>query len=158
MQAAGLITYVNTIAARTKWLREKRGLSQAALAARAGVTQSTIGNIESGVRKHPRELLAIAAALDTYPQWLQSGKGPWDLLASGAHGVQEESAGYGAPMSPTMANLIEQLGAMLSAMTPMERTSIAALIERVIEDPGLAKDAAATAAKLAPGPPPPMLT
>lgn len=54
--------------------RERAGLSQPALAERAGVSQGTIGNVESGLRKRPRELLAIAAALGVSPQWLETGK------------------------------------------------------------------------------------
>ncbi len=41
----------------------------------AGVTQSTIGNIEAGLRKSPRELLAIAAAVKVSPEWLKTGRG-----------------------------------------------------------------------------------
>ena len=37
--------------------------------------QSTIGNIEAGLRKRPREILKIAAALGVLPQWLETGEG-----------------------------------------------------------------------------------
>ena len=36
-----------------KGLREKKGLSQRALAAKAGVTQAYIAELESGARKNP---------------------------------------------------------------------------------------------------------
>lgn len=75
-QPSGPITGVRNIADRLKWAREKKGLSQPQLAAAAGVSPGTIGNIESGHRKQPRELLAIAAALGVEAQWLKDGVGP----------------------------------------------------------------------------------
>lgn len=75
MQARTTITLVNSIADRLKQAREDKGLSQPALAERAGVTQGTIGNVEAGLRKNPRELLAIAAALGVEAEWLKSGRG-----------------------------------------------------------------------------------
>lgn len=51
-----------------------KNLTQEDLARAAGVTQSTIGNIEAGTRKSPRELLAIAGALGVDPLWLKTGK------------------------------------------------------------------------------------
>ena len=70
------ITAVNSIADRMKQAREAAGLTQPQLAKKAGVSPGTIGNIESGTRKQPRELLAIAAALRVTPTWLQSGTPP----------------------------------------------------------------------------------
>jgi transcriptional regulator with XRE-family HTH domain len=87
MQDVGQITKVKnlrTIAERMKELREARGWSQEQLAEKAGVTQGTIGNIESGLRKQPRQLLALAKALDVEPDWLQSGQGPMRLHPAAA--------------------------------------------------------------------------
>lgn len=84
MQWGGAITLVSnetghdlsTIGGRLKWARVTRtDLSQEELADRAGVSQGTIGNIESGARKNPRELLAIARAANVSAEWLKSGKG-----------------------------------------------------------------------------------
>lgn len=80
MQATGLITSVNTIGERIKWAREQRGLSQAKVAKAAGVSTSTIGNLEAGLRDKPRELNAIAAALAASPAWLESGRGSWEAF------------------------------------------------------------------------------
>lgn len=75
MQAQTTITTVNTIAERLKQTRESLGLSQEQLAAAAKVSQGTIGNVESGLRKNPRELLSIAKALGVRPEWLKDGVG-----------------------------------------------------------------------------------
>lgn len=84
MQAPGLITFVTeeedqlrTLGDRVKWARKERGLSQAALGKAAGVSQGTIGNIEAGIRRQPREIVQIASALDASVTWLSSGKGEW---------------------------------------------------------------------------------
>lgn len=66
---------METIATRVAERRKELGLSQAQLAARAGCSQGTIGNIESGTRTNPRNLLALAAALEVYPEWLETGDG-----------------------------------------------------------------------------------
>jgi phage repressor protein C with HTH and peptisase S24 domain len=67
------ISPMETIAERLKKKRESLGLSQQDVAMRSGVSQGTIGNIESGLRKEPRELLAIAAAIGVSPHWLRHG-------------------------------------------------------------------------------------
>jgi transcriptional regulator with XRE-family HTH domain len=68
---------VKTIAERLAHARETVAkLSQDELAQQAGVSQSTIGNIEAGLRKNPRELLAIAKAAGVHAEWLKTGRGP----------------------------------------------------------------------------------
>ena len=75
-QEASNITGVKTIAERLKTARKEAKLTQPALAKLAGVSPGTIGNIESGIRKDARELLAIAKAVGVNAEWLKSGKGP----------------------------------------------------------------------------------
>lgn len=72
---SSLITDVITISERLKDAREAANLTQGQLAVKAGVSQGTIANIESGTRKNPRELMAIAKAANINPEWLKSGKG-----------------------------------------------------------------------------------
>lgn len=79
---SSLITDVITIAERLKDAREAAGLTQEQLATRAGVSQGTIANVESGMRKNPRELMAIAKATKVNAEWLKSGKGPRALTDS----------------------------------------------------------------------------
>ncbi|MEN6081598.1 helix-turn-helix transcriptional regulator [Chromobacterium piscinae] len=61
---------------RLRSAREKRGMSQEVLAARAGVSQSTISALELDPTRKPRDLLKLAKVLMVAPQWLQYGKGP----------------------------------------------------------------------------------
>lgn len=75
-QASVPITGVKTIADRLKAAREAAHLKQDELALKAGVSQGTIGNIESGIRKRPRELIAIAEAVGVHPKWLETGRPP----------------------------------------------------------------------------------
>lgn len=67
---------LGTLAARLVEAREGVGLTQEAFAKKAGVAVGTIGNLEAGTRKRPRDLLAIAAAAGVRPEWLETGKGP----------------------------------------------------------------------------------
>ena len=73
---ASIITNVRTLAERLKAAREAEGLAQEELAAKAGVAQSTIGNIEAGERKRPSTLPQIAAALGRRAEYLRTGRGP----------------------------------------------------------------------------------
>ncbi len=66
---------MNTLAERLTYARELRGLSQAALAEKAGCSQSTIGNAESGTRKTLRNIAAVARALEVSVDWLADAKG-----------------------------------------------------------------------------------
>lgn len=68
---------MKTFAERLKWARNQKELSQAALSDRVGISQSTIGNLESPAskRKTSRFILPISLALNVDPLWLAEGKG-----------------------------------------------------------------------------------
>ncbi|WP_434627584.1 helix-turn-helix domain-containing protein [Chromobacterium sp. CV08] len=68
---------------RLRNAREKRGMSQEALATRAGVSQSTISALELDPTRKPRDLLKLAKVLMVSPDWLQSGKGPREPAVRG---------------------------------------------------------------------------
>lgn len=89
-----LITDVKTLANRIKESRERLKLTQAELAKASGVSQGTIGNLESGIRKSAREILSIAAALGVSPQWLVTGKTTLDPQLHTHHTVREPDPGY----------------------------------------------------------------
>jgi phage repressor protein C with HTH and peptisase S24 domain len=64
-----------TLSERLKEARVESGLTQAALAERAGVDQSTIATLETGERKGTKQIVAIARALGVEPDWLSEGHG-----------------------------------------------------------------------------------
>jgi transcriptional regulator with XRE-family HTH domain len=67
------MTNVMTLGERLKQSREALGLSQAELARKAGMTQGSIGNLETGTRKSAKNILVIAQALGVDAMWLQYG-------------------------------------------------------------------------------------
>lgn len=75
---------MQTLPERLKHARLERGLSQAELAAAAGVAQSTVGNIEAKHRKSAGSLPLLAAALKVNHAWLAWNQGPKDLTPSNA--------------------------------------------------------------------------
>lgn len=103
-------TDVKSIKDRTREAREALGLSQIELAKRAKVSPGTIGNLEAGTRKSPRELLAIAAALKVNAEWLKSGKGPREAGAA-----QPERAPPGAHA---------ELLAFFDELPPLEQAAV----------------------------------
>jgi len=62
----------NIIGKRLKDTRKLRKLTQAQLALKAGVSQGTIGNIESGLRGYGESLVDIANALEVSPEYLRA--------------------------------------------------------------------------------------
>lgn len=75
----GIRLDMDTLASRLTHARELRGLTQTQLAKLAGVAQSTIGNIEAGIRGGLNSLAPIAHALEIRYQWLRDGDGAMDL-------------------------------------------------------------------------------
>lgn len=70
-----MITNVQTIAERLKQARDRKGWTQGELAVAAGVSQGTIGNIESGARQAKASLVPISEALGVNWKWLALGEG-----------------------------------------------------------------------------------
>ncbi|RFP19147.1 helix-turn-helix domain-containing protein [Duganella sp. BJB475] len=66
---------VNGLAERLAWARAQREWTQKELADLAGVSQSTIGNLESGVRDSARKITTIAKVLGVNATWLAEGTG-----------------------------------------------------------------------------------
>lgn len=70
---------MNTFRDRVKNRRKELGLSQDALAKKAGLSQTTISDIERGRNDGSREILDLACALKVQPHWLVSGAMPKEL-------------------------------------------------------------------------------
>jgi transcriptional regulator with XRE-family HTH domain len=73
---------MESIGARVRKVRLERGLSQAELGKRVGLTQSTIQEFETGDVKRSKKLLEIAAELGVRQEWLLTGKPPVEAGAS----------------------------------------------------------------------------
>ncbi|QQA77036.1 MULTISPECIES: helix-turn-helix domain-containing protein [Pectobacterium] len=65
---------METISQRLKQKREELKMTQAQLAAKAGMKQQSLQQIEAGTTKRPRFLFELANALQCDPHWLQYGK------------------------------------------------------------------------------------
>lgn len=132
-----------TIAERLKSAREAAGLSQEELAKRAGVSQGTIANVEGGVRKNPRELLAIARAASVNAEWLKSGKGQRQTDQAGQnHAVQELPADYAVSRSGKndIAHHVSQIGVLLAGIDDVRRAAIAEMLSAVARKPEQAEE------------------
>ncbi|WP_354407046.1 helix-turn-helix domain-containing protein [Variovorax atrisoli] len=111
-------------------IREQRceiGWSQVQLADEAGVTQSAIGNIESGLRQRPRELVSIARALRVSPEWLETGKGPKT--------ERPPLQFVGADAEPSVRALVEYLAEIAAQQRPTLRKNLANLLVDLVEHP-----------------------
>lgn len=74
----------NTLAARLRMARKVKGWSQQDLANRAGTTQAVIQKIENAKSLRPRNVEAIANALDVEVAWLMFGAGETSRLSKEA--------------------------------------------------------------------------
>lgn len=64
---------LDSFAERLTFLREERQLTQAQLAVKSGLSQATIGNLETGRNKGTKKILELAKALHITPEWLIQG-------------------------------------------------------------------------------------
>lgn len=70
---------MNTFGERLKAARKAHGITQAELAKLAGISQTTIADIERGRNKGSTEVLKLAKSLEVSPDWLATGKGTREL-------------------------------------------------------------------------------
>lgn len=64
-----------SLSQRLSKLMIEQNLTEAALGQKAGISQQAIHKIVTGETQNPRNLIAIASALDVDPTWLAHGKG-----------------------------------------------------------------------------------
>lgn len=73
-----------TFGERLREARKAAGLTQAALAQRSGVSQTTVSDIERGRNSSSAEAVALALACGVMAEWLAEGRGP--MRAAGGQG------------------------------------------------------------------------
>ncbi len=71
------------LAHRVEQRRMSLGMTQAELGSKSCLAQTSIHNIETGETKRPRNIEALAKALDCSPEWLQFGIGEIDNAVTG---------------------------------------------------------------------------
>jgi phage repressor protein C with HTH and peptisase S24 domain len=81
---------MNTFSERVRNRRKELGLSQLELAKKAGLSQTTISDIERGRNDGSRELMPLAKALKVRPEWLSDGTIPmlYGMDESGYDNIQ----------------------------------------------------------------------
>ncbi|CAB3846930.1 hypothetical protein LMG2828_01739 [Achromobacter piechaudii] len=67
---------MQTFSDRVRARRVELGLSQVELAKKAGLSQSTVAQIERGRNSRSAHILNLAEALKVHPRWLEGGDGP----------------------------------------------------------------------------------
>lgn len=72
---------------RLRECRKAKGFTQAKLALLSGVSQGTIGNIESGIRGYGESLIDIARALNVSADYLRCESDKADLISTDAEGT-----------------------------------------------------------------------
>jgi len=118
---------MNTIAIRLRHAREVvRHLTQDQLAVLADVSQSTVGNIESGTRQGKASLIKIAKALRVSQDWLIDGVG--DIEPTGLLPVSK-------PQTTTVAQALEALDAALAPLDTQARRIAVGMLSG-LESPG----------------------
>ena len=95
-----------TLATRLREARKSHKWSQQDLANRAGTTQAVIQKIENGKSLRPRNIVAIADALDVDPSWLMFGATETAQLPPEAIAVAKA---WSELSEPDRSNLKDQL-------------------------------------------------
>lgn len=114
---------MKTVAERLKKARERKEWSQAQLAAAAGLSQSTIGNIESGIRQARGSLPELAKVLGVSYEWLANGVGELDA----EEGQQAQHSAYSTE-ALALAWLLDQITNRLDK-TMANHAATAAILE-----------------------------
>jgi transcriptional regulator with XRE-family HTH domain len=102
---------------RLRHVRKLRGLNQAELAKKAGVSQASVSELETGESRSPwgTNLVRLAQTLKVSPEWLASGKGQMD--------------GYEAPLPPEALKMAKEW----LRLTPEVRSRIADMITEMVK-------------------------
>lgn len=127
-----------TLGERLKRLRKAAGLTQSKLAAKVGLTQSAIGNIEAGTRGYGASVVLIAQALKTQPQILQAiSRGHRNQPACDPNTLDSnlENSDRQPTNTITLDQALSVIGAWVSSSDDLTRDQVRPLINRLFEEP-----------------------
>ena len=111
------IECVETFGSRLRQARLRLNWTQKKLAEASGLSQSAIGNYESGQRSSSRALLRLAEALNVDPQWLDRGEPtyqrtrPNTSMPPAPHTTFSEPVPSSWPMTPSQRHYYQLLSA-----------------------------------------------
>ncbi len=114
---------LSKLAGRIAFAREKRELTQQAVADAVGINQPTFSKIERGDIKEPFGILALAQALNCNPYWLERGSeagGQWDAVP-----VLQRGAITALTRQVSASVAVETLSALLLNMAEEDRMQVA---------------------------------
>lgn len=123
---------MNTLGKRLTWARERKGLTQGALAKLSGVSQSTIGNLEAGIRHTARKIVDIATALDVDSNWLANGKGEPPGVSGSERAPEVSPSENAAPES--QEDILRTVSEMIETYrlaSPFDRSRIDRMVRNV---------------------------
>jgi transcriptional regulator with XRE-family HTH domain len=86
---------MKTFGDRVRERREQLEMSQEGLGKAAGLSQSTVAQIERGRNKGTKNILGLARALEVRADWLERGRG--DMLESATHKTSPADASIRDP-------------------------------------------------------------
>ena len=108
---------METLSDRLKSERKSRKWSQAYLAVKAGVGETTINELENNPVRGTKKIIQIARALRVNPEWLATGRGPKSpvidvasayVVATSIEDLAEQMQGKGAAEVGRLVELILQ--------------------------------------------------
>lgn len=88
---------MKTFGDRVRARREELGMSQEGLGKAAGISQSTVAQIERGRNQGTKHILGLVRALGVRADWLERGRG--EMLETAKHKIGTEDASIRSPKS-----------------------------------------------------------
>ena len=117
---------MNTVGERLRYVLKKRGLSQAALARRIGITPASMSQIVNGIHNlSQRSCRDICATLDINEAWLRSGEGEMENGSAKTY-AEEFAKKYG--LGEHAAAIIEIIA---KAVTDLDEETSARVLDAV---------------------------
>ena len=122
-----------TIGGRLKRLREAAELTQTELATRAGVSQGTIGNIESNIRGYGKSVVRIASTLKVSTEYLTDLGERNAEPETPAHRVMQTAAVYQVKRHDPVALAVMELCIAFARVDKHSRAAAINLLSGVAE-------------------------